>query len=65
MKNRIMASTSQESPNDGKENGPLDVLWEDGERLYRRMWRNMSDGSRREFLVVSQKVPSWQGLFVA
>ena len=29
----------------------LDVLWEDGERLYRRMWRDMGDGSRREFLV--------------
>ena len=28
----------------------LDVLWEDGERLYRRMWRETGDG-RREVLV--------------
>jgi len=28
---------------------PLDLLWEDGERLYRRMWRDRGDG-RREFL---------------
>ena len=31
--------------------GQLDVLWEDGERLYRRIWRDMDDGGRREFLV--------------
>ena len=30
---------------------PVDVLWEDGERLYRRIWRDMDDGGRREFLV--------------
>ena len=29
---------------------PLDVLWQDGERLYRRIWRDMDDGGRREFL---------------
>ena len=28
-----------------------DVLWDDGERLYRRMWRDPGDGTRREFLV--------------
>src|SRR5262245_6309870 len=30
---------------------PLDVLWEDGERLYRQIWRDLDDGGRREFLV--------------
>src|SRR5262245_40242966 len=30
---------------------PFDVLWEDGERLYRRIWRDMDGGERREFLV--------------
>src|SRR5262245_19392547 len=30
---------------------PLDVLWEDGERLYCRVWRDLDDGGRREFLV--------------
>ena len=30
---------------------PLDVLWEDGERLYRRIWRDTDDGGRREVLV--------------
>jgi serine/threonine protein kinase len=29
----------------------FDVLWDDGERLYRRMWRDPGDGTRREFLV--------------
>jgi hypothetical protein len=29
----------------------LDILWDDGERLHRRMWRETGDGSRREFLV--------------
>jgi PAS domain S-box-containing protein len=33
------------------QNTPLDVLWENGERLYRRIWRDMDDGGRREFLV--------------
>ena len=32
-------------------NNGSDVLWDDGERLYRRMWRDTGDGSRREFLV--------------
>ena len=35
----------------GGEDTPLDVLWEDGERLYRRIWRDVDDGGRREFLV--------------
>ena len=42
---------SQPTPSSGREDGPLDVLWDDGERLYRTMWRDMSDGSRREVLV--------------
>ena len=46
-----MASTLQSSPSDGREDAPLDVLWEDGERLYRRMWRDMGDRGRRECLV--------------
>src|SRR5262245_6007256 len=33
------------------ESTPLDVLWEDGERLYRRIWRDTDDGGRHEFLV--------------
>src|SRR4029453_6037054 len=41
---------SQPTPS-SREDGPLDVLWDDGERLYRTMWRDMSDGSRREVLV--------------
>ena len=34
-----------------RDDRPSDVLWEDGERLYRRIWRDMGDGARREFLV--------------
>ena len=30
---------------------PLDVLWEDGERLYRRIWRDADGDGRREVLV--------------
>jgi len=30
---------------------PLDVLWEDGERLYRRSWRDIDNGDRGEFLL--------------
>jgi PAS domain S-box-containing protein len=43
-----VASTSHASPNGGRED---DVLWDDGERLYRRMWRDTGDGNRRECLV--------------
>ena len=43
-----MTSTS---PAGNTDDGPLEVLWEDGERLYRRLWRDTDDGSRREFLV--------------
>ena len=46
----MMASSSQASPSSGRVDGALDVLWEDGERLYRRMWREMGAG-RREVLV--------------
>src|SRR5262245_50540585 len=34
----------------GGEDGAFDVLWEDGERLYCRIWRDV-EGGRREFLV--------------
>src|SRR4030095_16162606 len=43
-----MSSTPQGSPSGGRQD---DVLWDDGERLYRRMWRDKGDGNRREFLV--------------
>src|SRR5262245_58638798 len=46
-----MSSTSHSSSNGGSEDRSLDVLWEDGERVYRRAWRDMGDGTRREFLV--------------
>src|SRR6266850_1473330 len=39
----------------GGSDTPLDVLWEDGERLYRRIWRDMDDGNRREFLVAQPR----------
>ena len=42
---------SQASPSGGRQDEPTDVLWEDGERLYRRMWRDTGGGNRREFLV--------------
>src|SRR5262245_40033561 len=41
---------SQPSLTSGREDETLDVLWDDGERLYRRVWRNTGDG-RQEFLV--------------
>ena len=31
---------------------PVDILWEDGERLYSRVWRDVDGDDRREFLVV-------------
>src|SRR5262245_2001530 len=34
---------------------PLDVLWEDGERLYRRTWRDVGGHGRREFLVAQPR----------
>src|SRR5262245_19825707 len=46
-----MALPSSPSPDRGKEDGPLDILWQDGERLYRRIWRDADDGGRREFVV--------------
>src|SRR5262245_19371168 len=42
---------SQPSASSGRYEGPLDILWEDGEHLHRRVWRDMGDGSCREFLV--------------
>jgi len=47
-----MAWEPQAFPRSGRYVGPLDVLWEDGERVYRRMWRDLDDGGRREFLLV-------------
>jgi transcriptional regulator with GAF, ATPase, and Fis domain/predicted ATPase len=37
------------------DHGPREVLWQDGERLYRRVWRDMGDGGRREFLVAQPR----------
>ncbi len=34
------------------ESGLREVLWEDGERVYCRTWRNDVDGTRREFMAV-------------
>jgi PAS domain S-box-containing protein len=34
------------------ESGLSEVLWEDGERVYCRTWRNHPDGTRREYLAV-------------
>jgi PAS domain S-box-containing protein len=42
-----MVSTSHTSSGDGED--ALDVLWEDGERRYRRMWRD-TGGERHEVL---------------
>src|SRR5262245_25929868 len=46
-----MTLTSHPSPGSGKADGPPDILWQDGERLYRKIWRDAADGERREFLV--------------
>ena len=35
--------------------GPGDVLWEDSERLYRRMWRDVGGEGRREVLVAQPR----------
>src|SRR5262245_64807242 len=50
-----MSSTSHSSSKGGSEDRSLDVLWEDGERVYRRAWRDIGDGSRREFLVAQPR----------
>jgi serine/threonine protein kinase len=34
-----------------RDDEPVEVLWQDGERLYRRIWRDTDDGGRREFVV--------------
>src|SRR4029077_18694037 len=36
----------------GSEDGALQVLWEDGERVFCRTWREGADGRRREFMAV-------------
>jgi hypothetical protein len=41
-------STPHASPDGGRED---DVLWDDGDRRYRRMWRDIGDGNRREVVV--------------
>jgi len=43
-----MSSTSAARNTD---DGPLEVLWQDGDRLYCRLWRESDDGVRREFLL--------------
>lgn len=40
---------------DGQDDLP-EVLWEDGERVYWRLWRDHVDGTRREFLAVGSAV---------
>lgn len=37
------------------EKGLVGVLWEDGERLYRRIWRDLGDGGPRECLVAQPR----------
>src|SRR5262245_13937766 len=48
---RVRPKMTTASLRSAEDNTPLDVLWEDGERLYRRIWRDTEDGGRREFLV--------------
>src|SRR6185295_3764273 len=50
-----MTSKPPAFPSSGGDVGPLDVLWEDGERVYRRMWRDTDDGGRREFLLAQPR----------
>ncbi len=38
-----------------RDDRPFDVLWENGERLYRRIWRGVDNGGRREFLVAQAR----------
>jgi len=40
----------------GKENRPLEVLWEDDERVYCRTWRDGTDSTRHEFMAVLSAV---------
>src|SRR5262245_19862030 len=49
-----MASTPQVSPSDGGEDASLEVLWDDGERLYLRTWRDLGAGNR-EYLVAQPR----------
>jgi hypothetical protein len=46
-----MNSTPQASPSRGGHDGSHDVLWQDGERLYRRLWLDVGGNGRREYLV--------------
>src|SRR5262245_36686633 len=50
-----MSSTSHSSSKGGSQDRSLDSLGEDGERVYRRAWRDIGDGSRREFLVAQPR----------
>jgi PAS domain S-box-containing protein len=34
-----------------RQDRPVDVLWEDGERLYRKIWRDVDGQGRQDFLV--------------
>src|SRR5262245_52439165 len=42
----MMASRSDALPGSGTEDGPHDVLWEDGERRYCRAWKEIGGGHR-------------------
>ena len=47
-----MTSTSGPLPGGGKDDGLAEILWRDGERVYRRIWRDVPDYGRRECLAV-------------
>src|SRR6185436_15939906 len=49
-----MASTPQSSRSTPGDQ-PFDLLWEDGERLYRRIWRDVDNHGRREFLAAQPR----------
>jgi hypothetical protein len=53
---RLTAETPEMSPpsrSGANEDGALHVLWEDGERLFCRTWREDAEGRRREFIAVT------------
>src|SRR5262249_7728616 len=40
------------SPNDAYSDSGSQILWEDGERVFRRGWRQEDDGERRAVVIV-------------
>src|SRR5262245_40852713 len=50
-----MSSTSHSSSKGGSDDRSLEVLWEDGERVYRTAWRDIGHGSLRECLVAQPR----------